>query len=969
MRVSCWLAVVALLAAPPAAWAQDRTVRGRVTAAGSGAALAEALVSVEGTRVSVRTGAQGDFVVPRAPAGQVRLFVRAIGHKSQRVVIPPGVDSVAVALEPDVLRLEEVVVTGQATGVERQNLPNAVATVSADELTRAPTPTLENALQGKIPGAVIAANSGAPGGGMQVNLRGTSTITGSVDPLYVIDGIVVSNAAIPSNMDAVTGSRAGGNPRVQDDPVNRIADLNPEDIERIEVLKGASAAAIYGAKAANGVIIITTKRGRSGRTQFNVSQRFGTFVQARSLGSRTFASAEEAAQVFPEEVVAAHFQPGRVFDFEGILYGRNALSTETSANLSGGTELTKYFVSGLVKNDEGIALNTGYQKQALRLNLDQVLSDRFTLSVGTNIIHSLAKRGVSNNDNTGTSPYLVFPFTPNFVDLQATEDGVFPENPTERSNPLQTFALLRNDEDVWRALGTATLRFTALETGRQSLVLSVIGGADYFDQRNDFLAPPELEFEPNDGQPGTVVLGKARNLNLNLSLNAAHTLRSADGGFEATTSAGVQYEDRELDLTSIIGRNLLTGQQSPDQAASRDPAQEIQKVRDLGIFAQEEVLLMDRRLLLTVGARADRSSNNGNTDKYFVYPKAAVSYRLVDVFGPGGELKLRGAWGQTGNLPPFGAKFNTDTSGTIGGRFGVLIAQRAGDPNIKPERQSEFEAGFDATLSGGRALLSVSVYQRNIRDLLLEATLPSSTGQQTRLFSTGGRMRNRGVELGLTLAPVQSPTFNWVFRSTFFANRATITELPIPTYQTGGFSQSLGTFQIEEGKSPTQIFGSEGLVGDANPDFLMSFANDFELGRLSFGALLDWKKGGDIINLTQFLYDAGANSADWETHGRARFAFFNAGNTKAYVQDGSFLKLRELSLSYTLPEALTAGMFGGSARYARLTLAGRNLFTISPYDGLDPEVSNFGNQAIVRNIDVAPFPPSRSFFLSVDLGF
>ncbi len=219
-----------------------------------------------------------------APAGPLAVVVRGIGFRRRELTVPFDTETVNVALEPDIFKLEEVVVTGQSTGIERQNLPNAVATVSGSELTRAPTGTIESALQGKIPGALIQANSGAPGGGMQVNLRGVSTINASADPIWVIDGIVVSNEAIPNGADAVTQAQAGGNPRNQDNPTNRIADLNPEDIERIEVLKGGSAAAIYGSKATNGVIIVTTKKGQAGKPQFNFTQRFGTFTRAQRAG-------------------------------------------------------------------------------------------------------------------------------------------------------------------------------------------------------------------------------------------------------------------------------------------------------------------------------------------------------------------------------------------------------------------------------------------------------------------------------------------------------------------------------------------------------------------------------------------------------------------------------------------------------------------------------------------------------------
>ena len=989
LRVCGTALLFSLLSAQFAA-GQVRQISGRVTNTQTQEGVPEATVAVIGTELVAQTNNEGIYQL-NAPDRDVSLVVRAIGFKRQQLAVPASQPTADIAMEPDVFNLQEIVITGQATGVERQNLPNAVSTVSSSELNRAPAPTLESALQGKIPGAYIQANSGAPGGGYQLNLRGVSTINASVDPLYVVDGIVVSNAAIPNGQNAVSCAQCGGNPRNQDNPVNRIADLNPEDIERIEVLKGGSAAAIYGSKATNGVVVITTKRGQVGKPQFTFSQKFGTQSRANELGSRTFNTLDEALEISTDTAaVTAAFQPGRSFNFEDELYGRNALSYETNASVSGGTENTKYYVSGLVMNDEGIAINTGYRKQSLRSNLDQVLGSNFQLQVNLDGTHSLSERGLSNNDNSGTSPFVALSATPSFQNLMPG-DGIhedvtaadFPVNPFAASNPLQTFSLLTNEEDVWRIFGTSTLRWTPIQSARSTLQFTGIGGVDYFQQDNDLVSPPELQYENADGQPGTVVTSRSSNRNLNAALNMSHTYNSsgAEEGTQWTTSAGIQYEDRKLNITQVTGRTLLSGQENVQQTTSQSVASRIEPVRDLGIFGQEEVLLANRRLLLTAGVRADRSSANGDTDKFFLYPKLAASYRFVQPFGGVEELKLRGAYGQTGNRALFGSKFTTDTTGTIGGQFGTYIGNRAGDPTIKPERQEEFEGGVDATFANGKAELSLTLYQRNIRDLILEQTVAPSVGQELRIFGNGGRMRNRGVEASLTLQPVQSRDVNWVFRTTFFANKAKITELNVPPFQTGGFALSLGTFQIEKDSSPTQIFGLigtdaagnpiAGKVGDANPDFQMSFSNDIDFHRFTLGFLFDWKYGGDIINLTEFLYDITANSVDYTEPGGGadRINRFGEGFSDVYVQNGSYLKLREVNLSYNVPESITAGIFGQAVRYARLSVTGRNLLRVTPYRGLDPEVSNFANQAIVRNIDVAPFPPSRSFFFSIDLGF
>ena len=306
----------------------------------------------------------------------------------------------------------------------------------------------------------------------------------------------------------------------------------------------------------------------------------------------------------------------------------------------------------------------------------------------------------------------------------------FPTNIFAASNPLQTFNFLTNEEDVWRLLGTSTLRWTPLRSAKSTLQLTGIGGVDYFQQDNNLVSPPELQFEDDDGQPGTVVVGKSSNRNLNAALNLSHIYNPSvsDEGTQFTTSGGIQYEDRRLYATQILGRTLLPGQTSPQQTTSQTVSSRLEPVRDLGIFGQEEVLLSNRRLLLTAGVRADRSSSNGDTDKFFLYPKLAASYRFVRPFGGVEELKLRGAYGQTGNRALFGSKFVTDTTGTIGGQFGTYIGNRAGDPTIQPERQEEFEGGFDAALANGRAELTLTLYQRNIGDLILEQTVAPSRG-------------------------------------------------------------------------------------------------------------------------------------------------------------------------------------------------------------------------------------------------
>ncbi|MBA2564110.1 MAG: SusC/RagA family TonB-linked outer membrane protein [Gemmatimonadetes bacterium] len=982
----------------PALAAQQREVTGRVTAAETDEPLPGAEIYIEGTRLGTLADEEGNFRI-QVPQGEVTLRANYLGYKSESQLVGGDEATVTLVLQQDVLQLEGVVTTGLAATVQRRNAANAVAVISDSLIGRVPTQSVESSLQGKVPGALIQQNSGAPGGGIQVNLRGVSSINADAEPLYVVDGVLVSNASVQSGADAITNATGGGAGDPQDNPVNRIADLDPRDVERIEILKGASAGAIYGSKAANGVVLITTKRGRGeGRPQVSATARLGTFQVSNDIGSRSFETLEEAVDAFGESAAEAY--TGRTFDYEDELFGESDASYEASANVSGGGNQTRYYASALLKDDQGTLDGTGYEKQTLRMNLDQRVGSSLNLAITTNLIHSNARRGLTNNDNTGTSYYVVLPFTPNFVDLHPDANGVYPDNPFERSNPLQTRDLSDVGEDVFRFLGSVRGTYDLIASDRHSLQLIGDVGVDRFNQENELLFPPELEFEPQDGLPGTSVLTNGDNTNLNASGNLAYTFSPGPNSYASTTTGGVQYFETDLNRTSIVTRNLVGGQGNVDQGSSVDVAEDRQRIEEFGIYAQEELLLLDDRMLLTAGLRGDRSSSNGDDEKYYLFPKAAASYRFREPAPWLEEFKLRAAFGQTGNRPLFGQKFTPLDQANIEGLTGIGVDENitAGDPDVAPERQSEVETGFDAVLFDERASLEFSVYQRTITDLLLERTLAPSTGFNTQIFN-GGELRNRGVEVGLGFTPVLGENVNWFTRATFFANKAEITDLPVPTFETGGFGTALGSFRIEEGASATQIVGVNGLdedpnsptfgevrvdkLGDANPDFQMSLLNDITFHGWNFYSLWDWKKGGDIINLTRLLFDFGQNTEDFEpadggecptgrptvdSPGCQRVAGFQtfAGQ---YIESGSYLKLRELALSYDVAPNLRSGLFGQDVRYVRVGVSGRNLVTFTPYSGLDPEVSNFGNRAIDRNIDVGPYPPSRSFWLTVDVGF
>ncbi len=979
MRLKCSILAALLLGLTSVpAFAQGRTVSGRVRDSLTGAPIPGARVGVLGGTTAVSPNASGQFELTDLPAGEVTLLVRAVGYRRQEIRVPAATASVDVALTRDVFKMEEIVITGQATGVERRNLPNAVASVGAEELNVHPTASLEQQLQGKVAGADIQTNSGAPGGGVQVRLRGVTSVNATAEPLWVVDGVIVSDIAIASNTNAITGAASGSSPALtQDALVNRIADLNPGEIESIVILKGASAAAIYGGRASNGVVIIKTKRGRPGESRLQITQRVGYSSLLRKIGSRRFSNAAEvdASGSFSPGTGAKFCGSGQCpfYDHEEELAGRKAIAFQTSANLSGGTENSRYYASGTIEDTPGIITNTAFKRQSVRLNLDQRLSNTWDLSVSTNVLHTRGDRGFTNNDNNGISYYYVLTGTPTFVDLRARADGSFPDNPLQASNPLQTAALAGNKEDVWRVINSSRLTWNPLATERNSLRLTATGGLDYFIQKNTIFSPPVLQYEDDDGLPGTSLLSNSDNLNMNMDGNAVHTYKGR--GLTATTSAGVQYARRSLDINRIESRNLIAGQPNVSAGTAVRVRENRSLIKDLGFFAQEEVLLMNDRLLITAGIRADQSSLNSDAGKLYYYPKAGASYRIE-----GGsssflnEIKLRAAYGQTGNQPLYAQRFTAlNATLNLGGLPGLVVGGVTGGANLQPERQKEIEVGMDGQFFGNLVSLEATYFQKNVSDLLLTRNLPPSSGFAQEIFN-GGSLRVRGVEVAAMVLPVQGRDLNWVSRVTFAKNHSKVTSLPVPKFQTGAFGSSLGLFQIEEGKSATQILGrdtvaatvGDQVVGDANPEFRMAFTNTLTWKHLTFSGLVDWQQGGSVVNLTRLLQDASGNAPDGSA-GDTRIGAWARGHTAQYIENATFVKVREISLAWEVPQRIASTLRG--VRTANISVSARNLFWLAtPYKGFDPEVSNFGNQPIQRNIDVTPYPPSRTFFFTINLG-
>jgi len=988
----------------PAASAQGRTLTGRVYDDATQQGIPGALVSVVNGTAIAQAGADGRYHIA-LPSSSVKLLFRGLGYKRREIDVDGARTTLDVEMTKEALQLNEVVVTGTATTQERQNVSTAVSTVAGDKLAEAPSASLENALQGKVVGATINMNSGAPGGGGQIQIRGVTSILGNGQPLFVVDGVIFSNDAFSAGINAVTRASGSGATSNQDNAVNRLADLNPDEIENIQILKSAAASAIYGSMATNGVVLITTKRGHSGTTQFHLTERMGTNSADRLLGSRRFQSQADLASVVGTADAAKYCpsNPCPYFDYQGQLYGQRALANETALALSGGTDVTKYFVSANDKKDPGTMMNTGARRQDVRLNLDQALGSRWTLSSSAAIYRSQTARGISNNDNTFTSPIYAFGYTPAVVDLrQLGPNGKPIDNILLRdvlstgSNPFQTIAAVKDDEDVWRQVGSGQARFNAWSNTTQTLQFSAMGGFDRYDSNGETYSPNYLQFEPDDGLPGTAVEAEGQVRMYNSSLNLVHTYtptnnRWLPGLTSATTSGGFQYEDRAINSFSVTARGLLPSVQEINQGTPT-LAQNKSVIRNEAFYLSEEFLGLNDRLSASAHVRSERSSVNGDRQKWFNWPAVSAAYRFVNILPHADEIKLRGSLGISGNQPLYGLRDNVLVSnGIYDGRNAIAEPSIIGNGNIEPEKMRESEIGIDGSFFENRIGLETSYYTRIISDMLLQAPLSPSSGFSND-YINGGTMKTAGVELAMTLLPVRNKNFTWTSRTQYYANQSRIVSLPTSVADfvvpSSGFGAQYGRGRIARGYRSTLIWGNlthadgtviDTVLADANPYFQMGFGNDFNIRGLTINTLLDWRKGGYVSDMTNNLFDEGGNSWDYDkaspnttvgkTLGAFRYNSWNAGrNAGAYIEDGSYLKLREVTLSYPFPSRFTQRLLPGSQN-ARLSFSGRNLYTWTKYWSFDPEVNNFGNQNVVRFVDLAPFPPTRSFLFGIDIGY
>lgn len=971
------------------AWSQERTISGRVTAVEDGSPLPGVNILVKGSILGTITDVNGAYTI-RVPENSDYFVFTFIGLKTKEIEIGERT-TIDVAMEADITELSEVVVTGLATSIKRSNLANAVATVSAERLVGVTKPaTLDGALHGKIAGANVIQNGGAPGGGMSVQLRGVSSINGSSEPLYIIDGVYANNSQLENGRGSTAFQNSGGSN--QGGTTNRISDINPEDIESIEVLKGSSAAAIYGTRANAGVIIITTKKGKSGKTKVSFGQDVG-FTEAINLLGAANWTPQKIDDFFvsnptdPNQLALAAEEKGllenaedngQIYDYEKMLFGNTGKVSNTRVSISGGNDKTRFFVSGAHNDETGILLNTGFKRSSIRANIDQKISKFISLSVNSNYINSSNARGFTNNDNNGVGLGYNLAYIPNYHNLLPDELGIYPDSRRTGDNPLAIANRAENDETTNRFIQSFKADLTFIQTAKQSLALNVSGGVDYLNTENTLYMPEDLQSQRAKANPGASRFGKSRSLNTNLQFVAVHTLDLSKISF--TSQLGTVRLTADNDLSATQGEGLPSGQKNPALARVQTVFNTFQSWQDVGVFFQHEANYQDK-IIGTVGIRFDKSSLNGDQDKLYPFPKGSIAVNLAKFdfwsISQVNQLKVRAAYGETGGVPTFGDMFTSMTPIVIGGQLGLQPPTVIGNQDLEPETASELELGIDVGLFENKIGLEFTYYDKNVYDLIQAFSLAPSTGVTSIRAFPVGDLNNTGFEIALNAQPVNATNVTWNTQLQYWTNKSEITRLDIPVTTVGpGFGNFFGRNQLRLGESPTRWFGNptDPATGqltryqESQPDFQMSFFNNltfFKQFDLSF--LFHLKQGGYNSNLTQLLKDEGGTTPGW--------TFANNGRTSArqdltisenFIQDASYLRLREVSLYYTVPQKLYTS-FG--IEKVKIGVSGNNILTITPYKGYDPEVSNFGNRPVGGNVDVAPYPNTRRLFFHLAVDF
>jgi TonB-linked SusC/RagA family outer membrane protein len=1009
-----------------AAAPQNVPVSGRVTDA-KGEALPGVTVLVKGTTTGTSTGADGSFSLS-VPENSTLVF-SSIGYKNQELAVTGATSTIAIRMSDDAQSLNEVVVVGYGTQT-RQDLSTSVASVGSAALARQPVAGFDQALQGQAPGVQVTAPTGAPGAGINVRVRGNASLSLNGSPLYVIDGVPV----LPDYQQEISV----GNQRIN--PLNTI---NPNDIESIDVLKDGAAAAIYGVRAANGVVVITTKRGKVGQAQVGLSVYYGRQTLRKKLDVLNSAQfAQEYNEINTNAGLAPSFNaanpvPSFSTDWQDEVY-RSAAIQNYQLNVSGGTEKTRYYVAGGYFKQDGISLNSGFDRYNFKINLEQTVSQKFRLGTNLNLSRTNNNGSVRSELALGNSGTVLGALSQIPTIPVRNADGTYALNPFNQSdNPIGNLLESSNKAIVYQAIGNVFGEFDILKNLRLRSSL----GLDFRTQTENQFLTRNYPGSTGRAQTGTnqqVIWLWENTLTYNPTLGDKHHLTLLAGqSMQASNrfTSGATTRDFSANIPYLSGGSTVVG----------IPGSYEDSWSLLSYFARANYDF-DGKYLFSASLRADGTSRFVNKYRFGYFPAVSAAWRISkeNFFPQDGlvsDLKLRASFGANGNQEIYTyqrfSRFSTGSNyqGTGSTIVGGITQSDIGNNDLRWETTYQYNGGLDFSMLNNRLTFTFDIYNKQTKDLLLDVPLPISTGIPTGdpnpiVTQNIGRVQNRGIEIGLVTTNVQASNngFGWTTNFNVSGNRNKILDLGLQTNGTGEVSarsiinggrisepgQPLGAFyghvmqglvqSDAEGQNlPTQNgqrpkagdvrfadLNGDGtindsdrtIIGNPNPKAFAGITNNFSYKGIELSVFFQGSFGNDIYNQTRQILESQSDPLNQSTRVLNHWTPTNTntdiprpvrndpnGNNRfstRWLEDGSYVRLKNVTLAYNFPTALTKH---AAIQNLRLYVTGQNLITWTNYLGYDPEVSAdpFSSTGFGRDFGV--YPQARTYTVGINANF
>jgi TonB-linked SusC/RagA family outer membrane protein len=982
-------------------------------------------IVIKGTRNGATSDNVGGFSLKLNNNNAVTLVASGVGFKTQELNVDPSkmATGLNIVLTEQYSKLDEVVVTGTSAGTTKRQLGSYISSVNADELTKGATGNVLAALQGKTAGAQIIQNSGDPAGGMSVRLRGISSVLSSSEPLYIVDGVIINNA---TNRVTNTSSNYDGGNFVGSIGQNRMVDINPADIERIEVLNGAAAAATYGSRANAGVIQIFTKRGKSGAAKVSFSTTYMNSNLRKKLDVNNspvkFGGPTDGPGALTQDILtptATNYTDVKRYDYQDYIF-RNASGTDNTVSVSGGNDKTKYYFGGSYFYNQGIIQNTDFQRFSFRSNIDQVINKWLSMNLGLNYTNSSANE--KPDGQSFFSPTNSVTIIGNFHDIWTRDanGNIKAVGERGRVNPVSVIEDIKQRQTTNRLIGSFGMKMKAAK----GLTFDYLMGIDNYAQSGTTYIPP-FAYNASPGffgggatldptQNGYSSVGNNNFFQINHDLTGNYTVEIAKD-FNSTTQVGFSQQYEKSNYALIQGRGFAPFIETVNGASTPLPGvDDRSEISISGLYIQQNFKLKNQ-FFLTGAVRRDASSVFGANQRNQIYSKASASYVIsstdfwneLAIAKAFDLVKIRLAYGESGNLTGIGAysRFNTYSSNSFLGRSALNSSSTLANENVKPERQSEIEYGLDLGMLNNRIGLTVNVYNKKVTDLLINRQLAPTNGFAS-LLDNFGALENRGYEVMLTLVPVQNKDLKWEMTTIYNRNRNKATKIgqaltlfstnsgtpigivegqPIGIFYGTYFARNAdGTFIVNAGNipqtargtqtsvlNPTENLNNAGsvlrrVIGDPNPDYTASLVNEVSYKKWNFRAQLDAVQGVDVFN-ADFRTRQGVGNgkvAEQEQRGILPRGYISGiyAIEEWRVDDGSFVKLRELSVSYNV----------GKLKFINnlsINFSGRNLISWDNYNGYDPEVNSGGQSTLLRGIDFGATPIPRTFSFGIKADF